>query len=66
MLSRMTRLQAIISAAAGVDHITRDPLWPRDISRYRMGDAELGPQMAEYVLWVPAPHRDLAARATET
>jgi len=51
VLQRMTGLKAIISSAAGVDHITRDPQWPRDVPLYRMGDAELGPQMADYVLW---------------
>ncbi|GEB38453.1 glyoxylate/hydroxypyruvate reductase A [Gluconacetobacter liquefaciens] len=51
VLRRMTGLRAIISSGAGVDHITRDPEWPRHVPLYRMGDAELGPQMAEYVLW---------------
>lgn len=51
VLTRMTGLQAILSSGAGVDHITRDPQWPRHVPLYRMGDAELGPQMAEYVLW---------------
>ncbi|NHN83239.1 glyoxylate/hydroxypyruvate reductase A [Acetobacter musti] len=51
ILRKMTGLKAIISSAAGVDHITRDPLWPRETPLYRMGDTELGPQMSEYVLW---------------
>lgn len=51
ILRRMTGLKAIVSSGAGVDHITRDPLWPRHVPLYRMGDAELGPQMSDYVLW---------------
>lgn len=51
ILRRMTGLKALISSGAGVDHITGDPLWPRHVPLYRMGDVELGPQMAEYVIW---------------
>ncbi|MBB2200657.1 2-hydroxyacid dehydrogenase [Gluconacetobacter tumulisoli] len=50
-LARMSNLRAILSAAAGVDHITRDPHWPRDVPLIRMGGEETAVQMGDYVLW---------------
>lgn len=51
ILSRMSQLKGIISTGAGVDHIIRDPLCPRDVPIYRMGSEEISGQMADYVLW---------------
>ncbi|ANQ41681.1 glyoxylate/hydroxypyruvate reductase A [Gluconobacter oxydans] len=51
ILSRMSQLKGIISTGAGVDHIIRDPLCPRNVPIYRMGSEEISAQMADYVLW---------------
>lgn len=50
-LADMVNLKAILSAAVGVDHITCDPDWPKDVPLIRMGGAEPAEQMADYVLW---------------
>ncbi|MFS8369487.1 2-hydroxyacid dehydrogenase [Acetobacter indonesiensis] len=50
-LAQMPNLKAILSAAAGVDHITSDPTWPRHVPIIRMGGEETAAQMADYVQW---------------
>lgn len=48
-LAAMPNLRLILSSGAGVDHITADPAWPRHIGIVRMGGAETGQRMGEYV-----------------
>lgn len=48
-LAAMPNLRLILSTAAGVDHITRDPTWPRHIPLVRMGGDETAQRMGEYV-----------------
>ncbi|GAN68778.1 2-hydroxyacid dehydrogenase [Acetobacter orleanensis] len=50
-LAEMVNLKAILSAAVGVDHITRDPDWPKAVPLIRMGGEEPVQQMEDYVLW---------------
>jgi len=50
-LAAFPNLRAVISTGAGVDHILRDPDWPRSVPLYRMGGQETEDQMADYVLW---------------
>lgn len=50
-LAAMPNLRAILSVAAGVDHVTCDPTWSRAIPLIRMGEEETRVQMADYVLW---------------
>ncbi len=48
-LAAMENLKLILSTAAGVDHITRDPDWPRHIPLVRMGGDETAQRMGEFV-----------------
>jgi glyoxylate/hydroxypyruvate reductase A len=48
-LAAMPNLRLILSTAAGVDHITRDPTWPQHIPLVRMGGDETAQRMGEYV-----------------
>jgi glyoxylate/hydroxypyruvate reductase len=48
-LARFRNLRLVISAGAGVDHITKDPLWPRHLPLVRMSSAETARRMSEYV-----------------
>ena len=48
-LAALPALRLILSSAAGVDHVTRDPAWPRHIALVRMGAPEVGQRMGEYV-----------------
>lgn len=48
-LATFRNLRLICSSGAGVEHITRDPDWPRAVPLVRMGAAETARQMAEYV-----------------
>lgn len=50
-LAQMGKLKAILSVAAGVDHILADPLLPKGIPIVRMGGDETETQMADYVRW---------------
>ncbi|GBQ65513.1 D-isomer specific 2-hydroxyacid dehydrogenase [Ameyamaea chiangmaiensis NBRC 103196] len=50
-LARFSNLKVIFSSAAGVDHITRDPDWPRHVPIVRMGAADTARQMCDFVLW---------------
>lgn len=50
-LARLPRLDLILSCAAGVDHITRDPACPRDVPIVRMGGEEAAQRMGEYISW---------------
>ncbi len=48
-LAAMPNLRLVLSNAAGVDHITRDPDWPAHLPLVRMGGEETGQRMGEYV-----------------
>ena len=48
-LAEMPNLRMVLSSAAGVDHITRDPSWPAHLPLVRMGGEETGQRMGEYV-----------------
>ena len=48
-LGGLPNLRMVLSAAAGVDHITHDPAWPAHLPLVRMGGAETGQRMGEYV-----------------
>jgi len=48
-LAAMPNLRLVVSSGAGVDHITADPGWPSHIGLVRMGGAETGQRMGEYV-----------------
>ncbi|MAQ84129.1 MAG: glyoxylate/hydroxypyruvate reductase A [Maritimibacter sp.] len=48
-LAKFPNLQVVFSSGAGVDHITRDPDWPRHLPLVRMGGMEQ--RMSEYVVW---------------
>ena len=50
-LASLPNLRVIFSLGAGVDHITRDPSWPRDVPLVRMGGEETGQRMGEYIAW---------------
>ena len=45
-----TKLRAIFSAGAGVDHLMRQPGLPPQLPVVRLEDAGMGPQMVEYCL----------------
>jgi glyoxylate/hydroxypyruvate reductase A len=51
MLAGLTRLKAILSLGAGVDHVLADPQLPRHVPLTRMVDAGLAAQMSEYALY---------------
>lgn len=48
-LATLPNLRLILSSGAGVEHITTDPAWPSHVGIVRMGGAETGQRMAEYV-----------------
>jgi len=48
-LARFPNLRLILSTAAGVDHITRDPAWPRHVPILRMAAPETAQTVGEYV-----------------
>jgi glyoxylate/hydroxypyruvate reductase A len=48
-LANMPNLRMVLSTAAGVDHITRDPAWPAHLPLVRMGGEETAQRMGEYV-----------------
>lgn len=48
-LAALPNLRLILSAAAGVDHITTDPIWPRHVPLIRAVTPEAAQRMGEYV-----------------
>lgn len=48
-LAGYPNLRLICSSAAGVDHITTDPDWPRHLPVVRMAEPETAQRMGEYV-----------------
>jgi glyoxylate/hydroxypyruvate reductase A len=50
-LAAFPRLRAILSAAAGVDHILADPLLPAHLPIVRMVTPETGARMAEFLVF---------------
>ncbi len=50
-IAQFPNLRLICSAAAGVDHILRDPLLPRHLPLVRLTTADQSQRMAEYVGW---------------
>jgi glyoxylate/hydroxypyruvate reductase len=48
-LARFPALRMILSSAAGVDHITADPDWPRHVPLIRAATPEAAQRMGEYV-----------------
>lgn len=48
-LATFPNLRLICSAGAGVDHITKDPTWPKHVPLVRMGGSETVRQMMDYV-----------------
>ncbi len=51
LLASLPNLKAILSLAAGVDHILLDPKLPEGVPIVRMVDAGLAAQMSEYALY---------------
>jgi glyoxylate/hydroxypyruvate reductase len=51
LLASLPSLKAILSLAAGVDHILLDPQLPESVPIVRMVDAGLAAQMSEYALY---------------
>ncbi|WP_431285333.1 2-hydroxyacid dehydrogenase [Humitalea sp. 24SJ18S-53] len=50
-LAEFPNLRIVFSSAAGVDNITRDPIWPRHLPLVRMGGAETSQRMGEFIAW---------------
>jgi len=50
-LASLPRLKVVFSSAAGVDHITCDPAWPRHLPLVRMGGPATAQRMGEFILW---------------
>lgn len=50
-IAQFPNLRLICSAAAGVDHILRDPHLPRHLPLVRLTTADQSQRMAEYVSW---------------
>jgi glyoxylate/hydroxypyruvate reductase A len=50
-IAQFPNLRLICSAAAGVDHILRDPLLPTQLPLVRLITADQSQRMAEYVAW---------------
>jgi glyoxylate/hydroxypyruvate reductase A len=50
-IAQFPNLRLICSAAAGVDHILRDPLLPRHLPLVRLTTADQSQRMAEYIGW---------------
>jgi glyoxylate/hydroxypyruvate reductase A len=51
LLRSLPNLRAILSLAAGVDHVLLDPQLPENVPIVRMVDAGLAAQMSEYALY---------------
>ena len=51
LLASLPNLKAILSLAAGVDHVLLDPQLPEGVPIVRMVDAGLAAQMSEYALY---------------
>jgi glyoxylate/hydroxypyruvate reductase A len=49
--AEQTRLKALFSAGAGVDHIVKAPNLPTELPVVRIEDAGMAQQMAHYCLW---------------
>ena len=66
LLASLPNLKAILSLAAGVDHILLDPELPDGVPIVRMVDAGLAAQMSEYALYgVLHFHRDMQCYAEQ-
>jgi glyoxylate/hydroxypyruvate reductase A len=66
LLASLPNLKAILSLAAGVDHILLDPELPDRVPIARMVDAGLAAQMSEYALYgVLHFHRDMQRYAEQ-
>ncbi|KAA2211911.1 2-hydroxyacid dehydrogenase [Teichococcus oryzae] len=50
-LASLPNLKMVFSSGAGVEHITRDPGWPRHLPLIRMGGPETDQRMGEYIAW---------------
>lgn len=50
MLASMSNLKLVISTGAGVDHMLKDPTFPKDVPLVRMVDPGLTQGMVEYVV----------------
>jgi glyoxylate/hydroxypyruvate reductase len=50
LFTSQKKLKAFFSAAAGVDHLLKNPSLPKDLPIIRLEDAGMGLQMAEYCL----------------
>jgi glyoxylate/hydroxypyruvate reductase A len=50
-LAQFPNLKVVFSSAAGVDHITCDPAWPRHLPLVRMGGEGTSQRMGEFVVW---------------
>lgn len=50
-LASLPNLEVVFSSGAGVDHITRDPSWPKDLPLVRMGGSDMAQRMGEFVVW---------------
>lgn len=50
MLASMSNLKLVISTGAGVDHMLKDPTFPKDVPLVRMVDQGLTQGMVEYVV----------------
>lgn len=50
LLASMPKLKLVVSTGAGVDHILKDPTFPKDVPLVRMVDPGLTQGMVEYVV----------------
>lgn len=50
-LAGLPNLKVVFSSGAGVDHITKDPAWPRQLPLIRMGGDDLSQRMGEFIVW---------------
>ncbi|WP_165694085.1 2-hydroxyacid dehydrogenase [Teichococcus deserti] len=50
-LKTLPNLKVVFSSAAGVDHITCDPEWPRHLPLVRMGGDAVAQRMGEFIVW---------------
>jgi glyoxylate/hydroxypyruvate reductase A len=66
LLQSLPNLKAILSLAAGVDHLLSDPQLPDDVPIVRIVDAGMADQMSEYALYgVLHFHRNMHWYATQ-
>ena len=68
LLASMPNLKLVISTGAGVDHILKDPSYPKDVPLVRMVDPGLTQGMGEYVVMAALlcsrkMHRTFSAQA---